>query len=276
MLRPYSSLEHRPRVDWLYSVPADPNPMQRRVVPFVLVCVTLVLVLVAGVFLVAERPRVYAPRGPGDIYLALGDSLAWGFSLENRAVESYPGLIHTQLAQARPIELANLSVPGETTSSFTAGQLPRAVEFIRTARQAGKRVSPITLDIGGNDLRRVERAGPSARAEAIAAARRNIASSLDQLRAAVGADSDIAVMTYYNPYGGDATQESSDGYWVEQLNQVIREEAGRRGVAVADVYPEFLGGRFYTHTFILLGDIHANAQGHAVIAQEFFSALGYR
>ena len=46
-------------------------------------------------------------------------------------------------------------------------------------------------------------------------------------------------------------------------------------MAVADVYPAFAGGRFYTHTYILFGDVHANAQGHALMADIFLQALGY-
>lgn len=246
----------------------------RRYIPLSLVLIGLLL-LVGGAALVAGRPRAYSPQGPGEIYLALGDSLAWGFNLSDRAAESYPSVIHGQITQGRAAELVNLAIPGETSGSFVARQLPRAAELIRAARRDGRRVSPITLDIGGNDLRAVERAGPAERAAAVEEARRNIARSLDELREAAGRDADIAIMTYYNPYGGDAAADGSDAFWVEQLNAAIRDEAGRRGVAVADVYSAFAGGRFYTHTFILLGDIHANAQGHALIAQQFYDALGY-
>jgi hypothetical protein len=44
---------------------------------------------------------------------------------------------------------------------------------------------------------------------------------------------------------------------------------------VADTYGPLGGGRAYTHTFILLGDIHANALGHKVIADAFVRALRY-
>ncbi len=250
--------------------------MRRRTIAFLI----LALVLGAGITGAgawsARQPRAYAPHGPGATYLALGDSLAWGASLADSASESYPALIHAALAEAGTIELVNLSVPGETSGSFVAWQLPRAVALLEAARRDGRRISPITLDIGGNDLRNVERAGPVAREAAIVAARRNIARSLDALRAAAGPTADIAIMTYYNPYGGDPAVHGSDAFWVERLNAAIREEAGRRGVAVADVYLAFEGGRAYTHTFALLGDIHANAQGHALIAETFVTALGYR
>jgi lysophospholipase L1-like esterase len=247
--------------------------IRQRILP--LIIALLATVALTGVAWATRQPRQYTPRGPGDIYLALGDSLAWGASLDDRAVQSYPALLHEAFAANGRIELANLAFPGETSGSFVGGQLSRALELIEAARREGLLVSPITLDIGGNDLRSVERAEPSVRAAAVAAAREHIARSLDELRSAAGPDADIAVMTYYNPYGGDAGVEGSDAYWVEQLNQAIRAEATRRGVAVADVYPSFAGGRFYTHTFVLFGDIHANAQGHRVIAEVFLDALGY-
>jgi lysophospholipase L1-like esterase len=248
--------------------------MHRRA-PLLLALLLTLLIALLGAAWANGRPRAYTPSGPGDLYLALGDSLAWGFSLDDRAAQAYPALIHASLAGAGPIELVNLAVPGATSGSLLAGQLPRAVELIRAARAEGRDVSPITLTIGGNDLRNVERAGPAERAAAVEAARRNIARGLDQLRAAAGGDADIAVMTYYNPYGGDARVEGSDAYWVERLNDAIRAEASRRGMAVADVYPAFAGGRFYTHTFILFGDVHANAQGHTLIAEVFLEALAY-
>lgn len=218
--------------------------------------------------------QVYTPRGQGEVYLALGDSLAWGFRLERPQAQSYPALLHERLNARAPLAFVNLAVPGETSGSMLQRQLPRALELIEQRRQAGQRVSPITLDIGGNDLVAAERGTPSERAAAVEATRRNIGAILDALRQASG-DSDIVVMTYYNPYGGDPAVVNSEAYWVTQLNAAIKDEAGRRGVAVADVYDLFDGGRAYTYTYILLDDIHANEQGHQVMAAQFWQALGY-
>lgn len=242
-----------------------------------LLLLVFVGIALAGFGLVgaSRAPRAYSPQGPGDLYLALGDSLAWGFRLDDPASESYPALIHAALGAAGSIELTNVAVPGETSASLQGRQLRQALELIAAKRRDGLRVSPITLDVGGNDLRSVERASPTERAEAVAQARLNIAQTLDELRRAAGSEADIAIMTYYNPYEGDPAVENSDAYWVEQLNSAIRAEAASRGVAVAEVYPLFVGGRAYTHTFVLLGDIHANGQGHRLIADEFLRALGY-
>lgn len=220
------------------------------------------------------QPRAYAPRGPGDTYLALGDSLAYGLRLDDPAAQSYPALLRERVAAGRPLELANLAVPGATSSSFLRGQLPRALELIAEQRRAGRRVSPITIDIGGNDLQAVRRADSAERAATVERLRANLGRILDELRAAAP-DSDIAVMTYYDPYGGDPALESGEAYWVAQMNAAIAAEAARRGVAVADGYGALGGGRAYTHTFILLGDVHANAQGHRALADAFVAALRY-
>lgn len=220
--------------------------------------------------------RAYAPRGPGQTYLALGDSLAWGFRLADRARESYPALLADRVKQANAdTALVNLAVPGETTASLRGGQLRDALALIERERAAGRRVSPITIDIGGNDLQRAAGGNAQQREAALEAARANIAATLDALGRATGGDADIAIMAYYNPYGGDPGAPNSEAYWVSQLNAAIGEEAERRGVAVADAYTPFGGGRAYTYTNIVLGDVHANRQGHAVMAEAFWAALKY-
>ncbi len=243
------------------------------------IAILLASLLVLGVFIGwrfwPAPGRGYTPSGPGDVYLALGDSLAWGARLENPQTESYPALLHQRLTALRPLELVNLAVPGETSASILRRQLPDALALIERERRAGRRVSPITIDIGGNDLRGVERAGTPERQAAVEATRRNIAQLLDALRRAAGDQADIVVMTYYNPYGGDPTVVDSEAYWVAQLNTAIQTEAAQRGVAVADTYAPFEGGRVYSYTFILVGDVHANSEGHEVIAEQFWLALGY-
>ncbi len=248
--------------------------------PYLLIGALVGILLVAGLLLWGERypvasGRDYAPVGPGGVYLALGDSLAWGATLENPDTQSYPALLQARLFDLAPIELVNLSVPGETSSSFVQRQLPQAQALIENEWAAGRRVSPITLDIGGNDLRAVTEDTPEARLRVVEAVGANLALILDMLQHTTQGRADIAVMTYYNPYGGDPNDAASEAYWVERLNSVIRVEAERRGVAVADTYAPFGAGRAYTYTNVLIGDIHANRQGHMVIADQFWSALEY-
>ncbi len=225
-------------------------------------------------------PAAYRPLGPGDTYLALGDSLAAGFTVGDPA-EAYVARIDQALRQLKPgIAVNNLSVPGETSTSFRAYQIPRALAFIAAEGKAGRRISPITIDIGGNDARAVERSDRTARVQAMKHVEENLGVALDQLLRAT-ADRlgrrtvDIVVMSYYNPYGGDLADESSPAYWMVQLNQAISRAATARGVPVADVASAFGGGLAFRYTYVTTGDVHANADGHRVIAQQFWKALAY-
>jgi lysophospholipase L1-like esterase len=225
------------------------------------------------------QPEPYEPRGQGDVYVALGDSLAAGFIVDE-PTDAYVAQIATALRETAPIELRNFAVPGETSTSFLRHQIPDAVKYIQEQRAAGKRVSPITLDIGGNDARAAERGSVEQRQQTIAAIEANIGTALDQLLVATAdrngqPTADIAIMTYYNPFPGDPNNQASPAYWSSQLNEAITRAATRRGVAVADVAGAFEGGKVYRYTYIASGDIHANSDGHTLIAERFLAALRY-
>ncbi|HEX6289799.1 MAG TPA: SGNH/GDSL hydrolase family protein [Herpetosiphonaceae bacterium] len=250
---------------------------------FLIPSLILLTVLLSGGWYWARTQaaaRSYTPTGPGEVYLALGDSLAAGFIVE-QPQEAYVARIAAALQARQPIEVRNLAIPGETSASLLRRQLPQALAFIREQRAAGKRVSPITLDIGGNDARAVQSASDEARRRMIATIEANIGTTLDQLIAATstrlgGRTADIAIMTYYNPFPGDPADQTTPAYWSAQLNGAITRAATARGVAVADVDRAFAGGSVYRYTYIAAGDVHANAAGHAVIAERFLQALQYR
>jgi len=251
--------------------------MKRLLVPLLVLAV-----MAAGGLYVARsaaRGAAYAPTGPGDVYVALGDSLAAGFVV-GAPEEAYVARVAQAIRARQPIEVRNFSVPGETSASLLQRQLPAALAFIEQQRAAGRRVSPITIDIGGNDLLRGRPLDAQGRQQLIAQIERNIGTTLDQLRDATGSllgarEADIAIMTYYNPFLGDPADPASDAYWSTQLNQAIQRAAEARGVAVADVASAFAGGNVYRYTYITSGDIHANADGHGLIAERFIEALGY-
>lgn len=241
----------------------------------------LALVLASGVYWLRSGAQAapYAPTGPGDVYVALGDSLAAGFTT-SRPQDAYVARIAAEIKQRQPLAVRNFAVAGETSASMLRRQLPQALNFIQQQRDAGKRVSPITLDIGGNDARPVERASLDVRKRTIATIEANLGTALDQLIAATSTPlgtrtADIAVMTYYNPFPGDPSDQNSAAYWSDQLNAAITRAATARGVAVADVASAFAGGNVYRYTYIASGDIHANSDGHALIAERFLAALRY-
>ncbi|HEX5503447.1 MAG TPA: SGNH/GDSL hydrolase family protein, partial [Thermomicrobiales bacterium] len=220
------------------------------------------------------------PVGVGQLYLALGDSLGVGLLASLPGERGYVPLLRDLLQRdaGRPLLLQNLSVSGETAATMLSGkQLTDALDAIKTARANGWQVSPITLDIGGNDMRALLDKDEAAREAGLATFRANYARILDRLVAATTVNGaragDIVTMTVYNPYGGDPALAHSPAWWVQRFNGVIADEAARRGVRVADVYGPFVGHET-DYTYMPL-DFHPNNRGHEAIAGAFWRAMGY-
>jgi hypothetical protein len=112
------------------------------------------------------------------------------------------------------LQLVKLGCPGETTSSMLTGtgspcmypagsQLAQAVAFIRAHRSA---VALITIDIGANNVDGCAAGGVinlSCVAAGFAAARADMPKILGALRSAVGEDTVIAGMNFYDPFLAD-------------------------------------------------------------------------
>jgi len=255
-------------------------PERRRCHPFrtptVLVLVALLLLAPAPL----ARQGAAAPQGIGELYLALGDSLGVGLLASIPDTRGYVALLHALLERSagHTVQLRNLSVSGETARSFiTGGQLVAAQGALAEARRAGWRVSPITIDLGGNDLRALQGADDAAREAGLAQYRADMAQIFDTLIAATTISGvrqgDIVTMTIYNPAGGDPQVARSDAWWVARFNGVLGEEAARRGIAVAPVAARF-AGQERTLTWMPL-DLHPNNAGHRAIAEVLWGATGY-
>ena len=237
-------------------------------------------------------------------YLALGDSLAYGFGASDPARTAYVPLLfqYFQMPRAEKVRiLRNLSRPGETSDSFIAGgQLALAVAAI-VEPTTDTRV--VTLDIGGNDILFLTSVEPCTSdpggvvckaliAEQLRKFAINYSFILASLMSALENDpgkETLFVMTYYNPYGGtghlyepfaDEVLLGSDlvidcsapaGDPRAGLNDLIFCSGASSGAVVADVYPAF-GDRAPQLTHIGTGDIHPNDAGYAVIARTFIAA----
>ena len=134
------------------------------------------LALTAGTATAASASASPPPRlaPPKSYYLALGDSIGYGFQTSKALAglppeafnTGYADLFAARLAQLRPrIATVNYSCPGESTTTFllpciwkTSGhalhndypgsQLAAALAFLAAHRS---QVSPITLSLNGND-----------------------------------------------------------------------------------------------------------------------------
>lgn len=272
--------------------------------------ITLVLMVLLGVATPARaalQPRSTAV-GPGDVYLALGDSLATGYEEPANAdgQPGYPEGIAAALRAEQPsLALVNLGRDGESSASMVSGgQLDAAVLAIRQQQAAGKKVGLVTLSIGGNDIARIipppfnEGANPAA---TLAVFTTNLGTILDQLLAAITVDgvrqADLVVMDYYNPYPGFAIPPPfGDGQrladiWVPQFNAAIGEVAAARGIPVAQAAQAVAGREaellYVTRPYYIPSsptdpaiaaryDYHPRPAGHAVLADAFLKAAGYR
>ena len=256
------------------------QPQARRVI-HLLGTLALLVALLGGV--PRATPRVAAapqPQGSGDLYLALGDSLGVGLLSSAPDTRGYVARFHSLLEQSagHPIILRNLSVSGETARTMIdGGQLAAAQAALAEAQRAGWRVSPITIDIGGNDLRTLQARDDAAREAGLVDFRAALAQIFDTLIAATTVNGvrqgDMIAMTVYNPAVGDPKVVRSDAWWIARFNTAITEEAAKRNIAVADAYGRFFG-REKALTWMPL-DFHANNAGHQVLANEFWRAAGY-
>ncbi len=282
-----------------------------RAATLLLIALLMLLTLPAGAAVPTATPVV----GPGEIYLALGDSLPAGFEVVDDGQPGYPSQILTELRKLRPtITLENRGqatgtgvTGGETSTTFRApgGQLDQAVAFIQAQRAAGKVVSPVTLSIGGNDAVGVLLPGSTTTvSEALDLYRENLVYILDRLVTAMTENGvrtgDLIIQNYYNAYPGLATTPPYDQLLngvnpdsdLPRFNQVIAEEAAARGIPVADVYTRFLGSEaLYTfvrrpyvdptlfltdpNAFAADFDFHPRPLGHQAIATAFMAASTY-
>ncbi|NCC35253.1 MAG: hypothetical protein EOM24_25065 [Chloroflexia bacterium] len=278
----------------------------------------LLLIALMPLFVLPTRAANQLPPGnvgPGDVYLALGDSLATGTeaAANDDGLPGYPDLLFATLRQINPaLTFTNLGVgTGETSSTFivtATGQLDRAVTFITTERTAGRVVSPVTLSIGGNDAVAVvsppnpDNPPPPTVEQALTLFRANLSKILDDLVAALTVEGqrtgDLLIMNYYNPYPGlydlpayRPFLPANPDVELPRFNAIIEEEAAARGIAVVDVFTPFQGREadliFVTRPYPASPpfnpaelerqfDFHPREAGHRVIADQFFLTSGYR
>jgi lysophospholipase L1-like esterase len=240
-----------------------------------------------------------AHAASGDWYLALGDSLAAGFQSQPSVVGGgYANRLAVHMQTVDPgIQLKNIAVPGETTTSFVGGQLGAAEAFLRANRG---HVPLVTIDIGGNDVGGCGPGNASCIAAGLAAINKNVPMIVAGLTAAGGPHTRFAMMTYYDPFleywvtgSSGQTIATQSLPIIDSLNRTLAREFAPRFV-VADVAKAFSTDDITdivstpNHGMVpedvavicrLTGgcdhgfDLHANSLGHQLIADTFFAAI---
>jgi lysophospholipase L1-like esterase len=221
-----------------------------------------------------------AAVGPGDVYLALGDSVAAGVGAERPGEGGYAAILAGYLDRLTraPIQRLNLAVPGETTDSLLGGnQLTWALRLLDAAKRNGVRVGPITITVGANDLLRAG-SDPDQRALALEGVAVNLDMLLARLEAATRdaagrPTADLVVTGYYDPTETPVDVDGSDGWWLAELDRTLAAAATRAGARWVDVAAAFRDREGELTRYP--ADIHPTDAGHRAIADAIWRVLGY-
>lgn len=257
------------------------------------------LLLPAPAAFASSTPRHASPVGPKTYYLALGDSLAFGYQPDLDFSHGYVDDFFSNLKGHGVQQLANLGCPGETSVTminggcpdaflrkypYSGAELAAAVSFLHG--HAGK-VSPVTLDIGANDLLPDINSSnctiSSTFNNDLATLDTNLTSTiLPQIKAALTVNNvvtgDLVMMNYYDPYQNICPNTVP---YLQQMNQHLANDVSGYGIIV-NVFGAFGGAGVpnshictYTWMCSIFKDIHATTRGYNVIATTFEHGVGY-
>ena len=273
-------------------------------------CVLTALVLALWMFAPAVADPGHRRHNTPVYYLSLGTSLAAGIQPdpltgENIITDSgYPDQLAALLGDdIRKLRHVNLGCPAEAAETFINGgicdyrhgsQLDEALHFLHAH---GKFTGLITIDLGANDVLQCldgTAYDPKCLQERLAQLASDLSYILQSLREAAP-HAPIVGMNYYNPllayYKIDPAFAQLTAALQAQINAVITSVYTQFGIPVADV-----AGAFMTSDLITDADgngwpdsvdlvcawtwmcspfqnIHANDEGYAVIADEFYAVL---
>lgn len=259
------------------------------------------LVAIDAIVLEANNPA----RAESDhYYMALGDSLSFGYQPNLNFTSGFVDDVFAQLHKANVTDLVNYACAGETTSSmivggcpgrfdhhgsYTGSQLQAALDFLQAHPGA---VSPITIEIGANDVlpdwnSATCTAGSTANADLA-----NMDLNLTQiilprivkvLQAPSGfRPGDLHLVNYYNPFAKECPNSAT---FAHQINDHLAADAAQFRIPIVDVYAAFGGDAGMAgnicgatpYTWICdaqFHDVHPTTLGYQVIAGAVEQALG--
>ena len=246
------------------------------------------------------KPKHSALVGPKKHYLAIGDSLAFGFQPDLDFTHGYVDDFYSNLKSHGVSSLANMACPGETSVTFLNGNCPypylRKFPYIGSQLNAALaylyfyagQVSPVTLDIGANDVKGdINTSNCSINqtklAQDLATLDYNLTQViLPQIHAALVVNGkvtgDLVMMNLYDPYQNICPDSVA---FSQTVNQHLANDVSNYGTIV-DVFTAFGGPSTpnhnicsYTWMCSFFNDIHATTKGYSVIANTFEQGTGY-
>jgi lysophospholipase L1-like esterase len=266
------------------------------------VTIALMLFMLFSFFSVVRvnsRDVKLSPSGPKKYYLALGDSAAFGFQPNFDFDEGYVDDFFKDLKNHGVVGMDNLGCFGESSTTFikngcpvpflrkhfySNSQLATALDYLH--QHAGQ-VSPVTLDIGANDLvLDFQRVGCTISQNFQADLQKLDANltqtTLPQLRAALTVNGrltgDLMVLGFYDPYQNLCPNTIP---YFQTINQHLVRDVNGFGILV-DIFAAFGGPKIpnnhlcsYTWMCTLLQDYHPTDEGYKIIAKAFENAAGY-
>ncbi|HEU5376369.1 MAG TPA: SGNH/GDSL hydrolase family protein [Ktedonobacteraceae bacterium] len=246
-----------------------------------------------------SRHRRLTLVGARTYYMAIGDSLAFGYQPSLNWINGYSNYFFDNLKSRGVTDYDNYACPGETTITMINGgcpysylkkevyfgpQLKSAINYLH--KHVGK-VSPVTLDIGANDVLKdlnISNCSISANwAADLAIVDRNLTQViLPQLVAAMTVNGqftgDLLLMNYYDPYQNICPNTVS---YVQQLNEHLATDAAGFATLV-DIFTPFGGAVTpdpntcnYTWICSNFKDVHAKDAGYSAMATAFEQTTGY-
>ncbi len=273
-----------------------------RALTFLGLSLLLVLALAGVDVAVLSVKSPFSALGP-HYYMALGDSLSFGYQPNFDFSSGFVDDIYTVLHPVGLTSVVNDACAGETTQtmidggcaarfahhgSYTGAQLQAALNFLNDPRHQG-RVSPVTLEIGVNDVigdwnSTTCSVGPNANADLATMDANLTGTILPELLKALatprGAKAgDLHLLNYYNPY---AQICSNSAWFVHVLNDHLQADAAQYRIPVVDVYSAFGGdadmaSHICDYTWMCdsrFHDIHPTNKGYGIIADAVERTLG--
>lgn len=278
------------------------RPSSGRGLAYAVFALVLIVVL-AGMDLLLLNIKNPAQRLGHHYYLALGDSISFGYQPNLDFDSGFVDQVFAQLQKVGITDLVNYACAGDSSTTmiegncpghlikhnaYTGPQLAAALDFI--GRHRGQ-VSPITLDIGSNDVLPDFNSASCTVSDHAAADLATLDANLTttvfpqllgKLTAIAGpVVTNLYLLNYYNPFVKQCPNSAS---FAHTLNNHLAADAAQFKIPVIDVYEAFGGDdhqadHICDYTWVCDArfnhDFHPTTLGYSVIAATVERTLGY-